>query len=103
MKGGARAIERFAFPISEEQALVAESARDFAERRLAPGAAERDRTGSFPHEHVGDLAALGLLAMKVPASEGGSGTDNVGYVLAMEAIAEACASTLRRRCPARRC
>lgn len=86
-------LDRWTFPLTEEQRLVAEAARDFATRRLAEGAAEQDRTGRFPLEHVKELAALGLLAMKVPAADGGSGTDNVGYVLAMEAIAEASAST----------
>jgi alkylation response protein AidB-like acyl-CoA dehydrogenase len=89
----ARTLDRLALELTEEQRMVAEAARDFAQRRLAPGAAERDRTGHYPLEHVGALAELGLLAMKVPASEGGAGADNVGYALAMEAIAEACAST----------
>ncbi len=93
MSRAARRVDRFTFPLTEEQTLVADSARDFAVRRLAPGAAERDRTGKFPLEHLHELAGLGLLAMKVPVEDGGSGTDNVGYVLAMEAIAEACAST----------
>lgn len=86
-------IDRLMFPLTEEQRLIAETARDFATRSLAPGAAERDRTGQYPLEHVASLASLGLLAMKVPTEDGGSGTDNVGYVLAMQAIAEACAST----------
>ena len=73
--------------------MIAETARDFAAPRLAPGAAERDRTARFPLEEIRELAELGLLAMKVPTDEGGAGTDNVAYVLAMEAIAEACAST----------
>lgn len=81
------------FAVTEEQRLVAASAADFAQRVLAPGAAERDKTGRYPLEHVKELAALGLLAMKVPASEGGSGVDNVAYALVMAAIAEACAST----------
>lgn len=86
-------LARLAFPFTEEQLLVARSARDFAARRLAPRAAARDRTGAFPLDEIPELAALGLLAMKVPTEDGGSGTDNVGYVLAMEAVAEACAST----------
>jgi alkylation response protein AidB-like acyl-CoA dehydrogenase len=73
--------------------MVAEAARDFASRRLASGAAERDKTGRFPADELRALAELGLLAMKVPIAEGGAGTDNVGYALAMQAIAEACAST----------
>ena len=86
-------LARTTFPLTDEQRLVAETARSFAEARLAPGAAARDRTTEFPIDHLGALAELGLLAMKVPLSDGGAGTDNVGYALAMEAIAEACAST----------
>jgi alkylation response protein AidB-like acyl-CoA dehydrogenase len=86
-------MERSGFPIDEEDLLVARAARDFAARRLAQGAAERDRTGRFPFEQVRELGELGLLAMKVPAKDGGAGASNVGYVLAMEALAEACAST----------
>jgi alkylation response protein AidB-like acyl-CoA dehydrogenase len=78
---------------TEEQQMTAQAARDFATRRLAPGAAERDRTGRFPAEELAELASLGLLAMKVPLADGGAGADNVGYALAMQAIAEACAST----------
>lgn len=89
----ARRIDRLGFPLTDEQRLVADVARDFAARRLAPGAAERDRTGRFPIEELGELAALGLLAMKVPQADGGTGMDNVGYALAMQAVAEACAST----------
>ncbi len=86
-------MDRFAMDLTEEQRMVGEAARDYATRRLAPTAAERDRSGRYPLEQIGELAALGLLAMKVPTSDGGAGTDNVGYVLAMQAIAEACAST----------
>ena len=59
---------RLSFELTEEQAMVREVARDFAERRLLPGAAERDRTGRFPREELRELAALGLHAMKVPAA-----------------------------------
>lgn len=93
MSGIAIRLERMGIPLTDEQRMVADAARDFATRRLAPGAAERDRTGRFPLDEVGALAELGLLAMKVPVADGGAGTDNVGSALAMEAIAEACAST----------
>ena len=93
MNESTRILERLGSPLTGEQRLIAQAARDFATRRLAPGAAERDRSGKFPLEQLDELAQLGLLAMKVPEAEGGAGTDNVGYVLAMEAIAEACAST----------
>lgn len=93
MAGIARRLERLGFPLTEEQSMIAGTVRDFAARRIAPGAAERDRTTRFPLEQIVELAQLGLLAMKVPAAEGGAGMDNVAYVLAMEAVAEACAST----------
>ncbi|HSQ64585.1 MAG TPA: acyl-CoA dehydrogenase family protein [Polyangiaceae bacterium] len=89
----AQRLERLGIPLTEEQRMVSDSARELASRRIAPGAAERDRTMKFPLEEIGELASLGLLTMKVPIAEGGAGADNVGYVLAMEAIAEACAST----------
>jgi alkylation response protein AidB-like acyl-CoA dehydrogenase len=93
MIGTAQRLERLGIPLTEEQRMVGDSAREFASRRIAPGAAERDRTMKFPLEEISELASLGLLTMKVPIDEGGAGADNVGYVLAMEAIAEACAST----------
>jgi alkylation response protein AidB-like acyl-CoA dehydrogenase len=88
-----RGLDRWAFPFTEEQRMIAETAADYSTRKLAPGAAERDRTCRFPLDRIGELAELGLLAMKVPAEDGGAGVDNVGYVLAMQAIARACAST----------
>ena len=80
-------------PLTDEQLIIATTARTFAAWRLAPGAAERDRTGEFPKEEIHALGDLGLLGMKVPTEEGGAGTDNVGYCLAMQAIAQTCAST----------
>jgi len=84
---------RLVFPFTDEELMIGAAARDFAARRLAPGAAHRDRTGEFPLAELRELAGLGLFAMKVPEDDGGAGASNVGYVLAMEAIAEACAST----------
>jgi len=93
MHPAAARTSRLAFPLTEEQLLVASAARNFASRRLARAAAERDRTARFPLTEIRELAQLGLLAMKVPLEDSGAGTDNVGYALAMEAIAEGCAST----------
>ncbi|HEY0192156.1 MAG TPA: acyl-CoA dehydrogenase family protein [Kofleriaceae bacterium] len=86
-------LPRIAPDLSEDQLLVARSVRTYATSRLAPRAAERDRDGTYPLDEMGPLAELGLLAMKVPAEDGGGGADNVAYVLAMEAVAEACVST----------
>ncbi len=83
----------FGFEVSDEEAQIAEVAADLAARVVAPGAAERDRTGRFPTEILSELAGLGFLAMKVSPRDGGAGLSNVGYALAMQAIARACAST----------
>ncbi|MDE1146511.1 MAG: acyl-CoA dehydrogenase family protein [Azospirillaceae bacterium] len=73
--------------ITEEQAMVRDMARAFARERLAPGAAERDRTSAFPAAELREMGDLGLLGMLVPEDWGGAGTDIISYVLAVEEIA----------------
>ena len=72
---------------TEEQEAVRRIARDFAERQLAPKAAERDRTGAFPVAELRALAQLGLLAIAVPDELGGGGMGTVAYSLAMQELA----------------
>lgn len=78
---------------TEEQQLIFETAVAFARDRVAPGAAARDHDGVFPVELVKEMAALGLLGIKVPADDGGAGADVVSYVLAVYAVSRACAAT----------
>lgn len=73
--------------LTEEQRMVRDMARDFAAERLAPTAAERDRTGAFPKEELAEMGRLGLLGMLVPEAFDGAGTDHVAYALAIEEIA----------------
>ena len=80
------------FQPSEEQQMVARTARDFAERELAPRAAERDARDLFPEAELHSLAKLGLLGVNVPAALGGSEAGVVAYALAMQEIARADAS-----------
>ncbi|MCB9594061.1 MAG: acyl-CoA dehydrogenase family protein [Sandaracinaceae bacterium] len=86
-------LDRLGLELGAEERQIVASVRDFAQRRVAPGAAERDRTGAFPVEVLRECVELGLHAMKVPAESGGAGADDVTYALVMEAVAEACAST----------
>jgi len=79
--------------LTEEQQLLQKTARDFAQREVAPIAAEIDDQHRFPTELVRRMAELGLMGVAVPEQWGGSGMDNVSYVLAAEEIAVACAST----------
>jgi alkylation response protein AidB-like acyl-CoA dehydrogenase len=80
------------FDLSEEQALVQKSAREVAERLLAPRARARDEQGTFPEEELAELARLGLLGVNVPAELGGAEAGAVAYALAMIEIARADAS-----------
>lgn len=81
------------FDLTEEQKIIKQTARDFANEQLAPLAAEYDRTEEFTAPQAKLLAEMGFLGMMVPEEYGGSGLDTVSYVLAMEEVSRACAST----------
>ncbi len=81
------------FQLTEEQRLLQQTARDFAEKEIAPKAAELDRTARWPKEIVNRMAELGFLGVAIPEQYGGAGLDAVSYVLAMEEISRACASS----------
>lgn len=85
-------LTRFGFDFTEDQLAVREMMARFAEERLAPGAAERDRGHDYPHELIGELAALGGMAIKVAPEDDGPGLDATGYLLAVEAITRGDAS-----------
>ena len=80
------------FNLSEEQLMIQQAARDFAQSELLPGVIERDRDQKFPHEQVKKMAELGFLGMMVDPKYGGAGLDAVSYVVAMEEIAKVDAS-----------
>ncbi len=80
------------FKLTEEQLMIQQAARDFAQTELLPGVIERDEKQIFPAEQVKKLGELGFLGMMVDPQYGGSGLDSVSYVLAMEEIAKVDAS-----------
>ncbi len=81
------------FLLSEEERMIRDAARELAEKEFAPKAAEYDESMKFPKENVAKLAELGFLGMGVPEEWGGAGMSTLAYVLAMEEISKACAST----------
>src|SRR6266568_5231722 len=81
------------FGLTEEQKLIKQTAREFADEKLAPLAAEYDRSEEFTAPQAKMLAEMGFLGMMVPEEYGGAGLDTVSYVLAMEEVSRACAST----------
>jgi len=73
--------------LSEEQQLLKQAMREFAEGEIAPGAAERDEHARFPSELIPKLAEQGLLGIMVPEEYGGSGYDALSSVIIVEEIA----------------
>ncbi len=73
--------------LTEEQRMIRDMARDFAQERLAPNAAEWDRESIFPSDELKEMGALGLFGMTMPEKWGGAGTDYVSFALAIEEIA----------------
>ncbi|MGB4399977.1 MAG: acyl-CoA dehydrogenase [Daejeonella sp.] len=80
------------FEFSEEQLMIRDAARDFANTELKPGVIERDEHQKFPAEQVKKLGELGFLGMMVDPFYNGAGLDTVSYVLAMEELSKIDAS-----------
>ena len=80
------------FKLTEEQLMIQQAARDFAQTELLPGVIERDEHSKFPADAVKKMGELGFLGMMVDPKYGGAGLDSVSYVLAMEEIAKVDAS-----------
>jgi alkylation response protein AidB-like acyl-CoA dehydrogenase len=81
------------FELTEEQQMVRDTARRFAETEIKPVAAKLDASHEHPAEICKKLAELGFLGIAVPEEYGGGGMDYVSYVLALIEISKACAST----------
>lgn len=74
------------FSFTEDQELLRDEVRRFAEERIRPGLAERDREHRFPVEIFKEMGEMGLLGMMVPEEYGGAGMDTLSYLLAMEEV-----------------
>jgi butyryl-CoA dehydrogenase len=81
------------FQLTEEQQLIRETARQFADEYLAPRAPQHDQTAEFTAEQARRLGELGFLGMQVPEEYGGSALDSISYVLAMEEVSRGDAAT----------
>jgi butyryl-CoA dehydrogenase len=81
------------FELTDEQELIRNTVREFAEAELAPVAGEVDRNHRFPAEAIPKMAELGLMGMPWPEKVGGAGADYVSYLIALEEVARGCATT----------
>ncbi len=79
--------------LTEEQRMIRDTARDFAEAELKPHAGQWDEEGYVPDAVLAKMGELGLLGMLVPEEWGGIGADYLSYALAIEEISAGCAST----------
>ena len=80
------------FSYSREQQMVKQMLKSFAEKEIAPIAAEIDEKAIYPYETIGKLAKLGLMGMPFPPEYGGAGTDYLTYIMAIEEISKVDAS-----------
>ncbi len=78
---------------SEEQEMMRKMVRDFAQKEVAPIAAEIDEKGTVPFENIKKMAKLGLLGLTVSEQYDGCAADPISYATAIEELAKACAST----------
>ncbi len=80
------------FKLTEEQIMVRDAAREFAQTELLPGVIERDEVQQFPDNLVKKMGALGFMGIMVSPEYGGSGMDTISYVLIMEELSKIYAS-----------
>jgi alkylation response protein AidB-like acyl-CoA dehydrogenase len=81
------------FELTEDQRRIRDAVREFAVGEIAPGVAAREESGEFPRAILSGLGELGVMGMMVPETYGGSGSDCLSYILAIEELARVCAST----------
>jgi len=75
------------FELTEEQQLIRETVRDFAEREIKPVAQELDEKAEFSHDLTSKIGEMGLFGMNIPEQYGGQGLDTLSYIIAVEEIA----------------
>lgn len=81
------------FMLNEEQVMMRDMVRKMAQNEIAPRAAEIDQSHRFPRENIDKMSELGLMGVPIPEEYGGAGCDFLSYIITIEEISRACAST----------
>ena len=81
------------FDLTEEQKLLEQTVREFANAEVKPLAKQLDETGQFPRETFRRAAELGLTGIALPEQYGGAAFDYISYAIVIEEISRVCAST----------
>ena len=79
--------------LNEQQKMIQKMVREFAQKHIAPVAAELDKKEGYPHKILKEMAKLGFLGTIIPQEYGGAGLDTVSYAIVVEEISRKCAST----------
>lgn len=82
-------IGNLLYPLTDEHKMIRQAAHDFAQKEIAPVAAEFDESGEFPSETIRKMGAMGFMGIEIPEEYGGAGMDTLAYVLALEEICKA--------------
>src|SRR5215813_4926686 len=80
------------FNLSNEHKMIRDAARDFAQKEIAPIAAQFDESGEFPIGTIKKMGGMGFMGIEVPEQYGGAGMDTLSYVLALTEICKVDAS-----------
>lgn len=80
------------FPFTDEHKMIRDTARDFAQKEIAPIAADFDESGDFPMATIKKMGAMGFMGIEIPEEYGGAEMDTLSYVLALEEICKVDAS-----------
>lgn len=81
------------YGFDDDHDMLGQQVRDFVEKEVAPGAADRDRAAEMPAELIGQLAGVGLLGITIPELYGGAGMGTIASSLVVEEVSKACAGT----------
>jgi alkylation response protein AidB-like acyl-CoA dehydrogenase len=81
------------FDLSQEQQMIKKTIKEFADKVVAPGAIERDKTKEFPIEIFKQLSDMGMMGLPFGEEYGGAGSDTISFAIVTEELSRACAST----------
>ena len=81
------------FSLTPEQEMIRKVVKDFADKEVAPLAAEIDETCEFPAKNVQTMCDLKMMGIPFPQDLGGAGADNVSYAITVEELSRACSTT----------
>ena len=81
------------FDLTQEQQMIRQAVREFAEKEIAPNARQVDATGEFPAATFRKMGELGLMGIPFAEDFGGAGADSLSAAIAVEEVARACGST----------